>query len=74
MGCRIEGVILLEMLKHDSQVINILVMIVTAILARPVPQSIAAAGVTMLILVIVHSLTKAGCVPLTCLCTEYVFI
>jgi hypothetical protein len=73
MGCRIEGVILLEILKQARHVVNILVMIVTAILARPVPQTIAA-GVTMLILVIAYSLTKAGCVPLTCLCTEYLFI
>jgi len=71
--CRTEGVILLEILKQASHVVNILVMIVTAILARAVPQSIAA-GVTMLILVIVYSLTKAGCVFLTRLCTEYVFI
>ena len=73
MGYRIEEVILLEILKQACHVVNISVMIVTAILARPVPQSIAA-GVTMLILVIVYSLTKAGCVPLTCLRTKYVFI
>jgi len=73
MRCRTEGVILLEILKQASHVVNILVMIVTAILAKPVPQS-AVAGVTMLILVIVYSLTKPGCVLLTYLCTECVFI
>jgi hypothetical protein len=58
MRCRTEGIILLEILKQASHVVNILVIIVTAILPRSVPQS-TAAGCTMLILVIVCSLTKA---------------